>query len=510
MRLPIHILGLVFINIGVALGMISDNGPGNSSVLHDGLMTKEVQLNKIAQADSLYAEREFEKAAEIYASYAKGESGDEATIILKTAKAYAQAGDFNKGAKYLEGYLILNEDYRFDRAPEFRKIQHTDQFIELLKRYRTNMNAWALAFLYIGLIGFFLFAVINLNRSGDRKANLLISLLVLFYSITMVQIGLMISNYRLYFPHILFASAAFSFIYGPLVYFYLKKVCTTYIFKPLDLLHALPFLFYILYFLEYYTLSGNEKILVMINYQPVKFYTFRIILKELSLFIYGIAIIRLLRKYKKQTPGQLAEQKKWLNLVVVFYLIYVFCYLLYLIIITVPNEYLSFEKSSFTISISMAMGFPILYIGYLAYTQPLIFSGEYLLKDILKMKYKKSGLTKRYSRELMTDLMQLMEDGKLYRGSDVSLDLLSEKLNTTRHNTSQVINEHFKLNFHEFINKYRIEEAKQILEQDSHENLNVVEVGYEVGYNSKSTFFAKFKKATGMTPSEYRRTLRVV
>ena len=92
--------------------------------------------------------------------------------------------------------------------------------------------------------------------------------------------------------------------------------------------------------------------------------------------------------------------------------------------------------------------------------------------------------------------------------NDINLNYLSESLGTSRHNTSQIINEHFNLNFFELINKYRINEASEILKMDTNNNLNIIEVAYEVGFNNKVTFNKSFKKHLATTPSRYILTLR--
>ena len=96
-----------------------------------------------------------------------------------------------------------------------------------------------------------------------------------------------------------------------------------------------------------------------------------------------------------------------------------------------------------------------------------------------------------------------MKEEKLYKLNDINLEYLSEKLGTTRHNTSQVINEHFGVNFFELVNRFRINEAKNILENDLNGNLKIIDVAYEVGYNNKVTFNKAFKKETSFTPTDY-------
>ena len=90
---------------------------------------------------------------------------------------------------------------------------------------------------------------------------------------------------------------------------------------------------------------------------------------------------------------------------------------------------------------------------------------------------------------------------KIYLKNDVSLDVIAERLNTTRHNASQVINEHFGLNFFDLINKYRIQDAVEILQNDT--SRTIIDVAYQVGFNNKVTFNKSFKRFLSQTPTQY-------
>ena len=118
-------------------------------------------------------------------------------------------------------------------------------------------------------------------------------------------------------------------------------------------------------------------------------------------------------------------------------------------------------------------------------------------------KYVKSGLTESLSYELKNNLTKLFTEEKLYRKNDINLEMVAQKLNTTRHNASQIINEHFQMSFHEFVNSYRINEAKHILSDQKQKDLNIIDIAYEVGYNNKVTFNKAFKKDTQLTPTQY-------
>ena len=89
------------------------------------------------------------------------------------------------------------------------------------------------------------------------------------------------------------------------------------------------------------------------------------------------------------------------------------------------------------------------------------------------------------------------------------MEMLSERLGTSRHNTSQVINEHFQMNFFELINKYRVGEALEILRKDTNSNLSMIDIAYEVGFNNKVTFNKSFKKYAQQTPTQYLKSLSV-
>ena len=96
-----------------------------------------------------------------------------------------------------------------------------------------------------------------------------------------------------------------------------------------------------------------------------------------------------------------------------------------------------------------------------------------------------------------------MQTNKLYIQSDISLDKLATSTGISKHYLSQAINENLKMNFFEYINTLRINEAKELLLKPK-EELNVIEVAYQVGYNNKVSFNKAFKTITGVTPTEFR------
>ena len=75
-------------------------------------------------------------------------------------------------------------------------------------------------------------------------------------------------------------------------------------------------------------------------------------------------------------------------------------------------------------------------------------------------------------------------------------------LNT--YQTSYIINTCFNENFYGFVNRYRIEECKRMLESNEYNNLSILGIAFEAGFNSKTAFNTTFKKLTGLSPKEYK------
>lgn len=107
--------------------------------------------------------------------------------------------------------------------------------------------------------------------------------------------------------------------------------------------------------------------------------------------------------------------------------------------------------------------------------------------------------------ELFETISNRVENGELYLDGDLSLSRLASLTGVNRHHLSEVLNKHAGKNFYEFINDYRIDFVRKRLADDSGQT--ILDIAFEAGFTSKSTFNAVFKQFTGETPSQYRRGL---
>jgi len=121
-------------------------------------------------------------------------------------------------------------------------------------------------------------------------------------------------------------------------------------------------------------------------------------------------------------------------------------------------------------------------------------------------KYKTSRLDKEMADKTKEKIKILMTTDKLYLDPDLTLKDLSSRLNLHSNHISRIINEKFEMSYNDYINMHRIEDVKEKLLNPETNTKTVLEIMYETGFYSKSVFNTAFKKFTGITPSEYRKT----
>lgn len=109
------------------------------------------------------------------------------------------------------------------------------------------------------------------------------------------------------------------------------------------------------------------------------------------------------------------------------------------------------------------------------------------------------------SSTLFKEISKLIVEDKLYLESDLSLSKLSGLIGQTNQKTSSIINQYAKRNFNDFINYYRIQDAKNILADIENQKFTISSVAFDTGFSSLSSFNSAFKKFEGKTPSMYRK-----
>ena len=360
------------------------------------------------------------------------------------------------------------------------------------------MNFWEIIFLFFALQAFLLSIVFLLKKKGDRVANRLMALYTFLFGYNILYNALYWSQdiYTANWVHITFTNMLVWVLYGPILYFYVRRVLFRSKFKLIDLIHFIPFLIVFANYSRGYFMSAEAKLDLLTQGKALEMmyfwwpYTVRIII--VLMIAYFTVIFWFI---SNRTPSY--NKSVWLKWLSASFLGYVLSFSSYFVLLALGKIKIEYD---YFIGFSM-----IAFVGmltYFAYLQPKVFEGTPFKKLVPFLKYEKTGLTSQYSEELKAKLMQLMDDEKPFLNSELRLNDLADKLNLSRHHASQVINEQFDSRFFDFINKYRIAEAQQLLQEE--DDMSVTEVLYACGFNNRVSFYKAFKKFTGLTPTDFR------
>ena len=307
-----------------------------------------------------------------------------------------------------------------------------------------------------------------------------------------------------YCPHLFFVGSSFTLLWGPLLYFYTKAMtCKAFKFGKPDMLHFLPFLAHIAYMsihFHFHSVAKKRALLSSGHAVPEVVITLYHIYLFTSLFVYTAMAFYLVWSYRikiKQTLSSLdMQQLSWLLFVLIGFLakgIFDLWFSLEMIFSKV------FMQEPFIASRIILFLFINLLI-YKAMKQPQLFAGIPSKNESRKLSLSKS-LAAQYAQKL-TDYM---EKEKPFFNPDITIEDLGELVSIPPRSLSEVINNEFGKNFYDFINGYRIKESQRLLSESKAHKKTVLEVLYDVGFNSKSAFNSSFKKHTGMTPLEFRK-----
>ena len=106
------------------------------------------------------------------------------------------------------------------------------------------------------------------------------------------------------------------------------------------------------------------------------------------------------------------------------------------------------------------------------------------------------------------NLLDLLKKEQVFLDHSISLEKVSELVDTNRYAVSQVINQKFGKSFYELINDHRITYATKVMKQQANRNpgpskLKIIDLVYDSGFNNKVSFYKAFKKRKGVTPKVY-------
>lgn len=350
------------------------------------------------------------------------------------------------------------------------------------------------------LLAFFLFTVKSKNKIGN-----------IFLSLYLIIKAVDFSSY-FYYKFIdlpneleLLRRDIGSFLGMPILYlFVLSIIYSDFKIKRAYLIHLSPFLLITIIQLPLFYLADiDTQNQFADGYLYDSIGVFSTTLAHLQKLLYICLIFYLLYKYKKILLENYSISNdynhKWLMQMTIFISV--------LFVIAIIKNTQKYGNSnayllSFRLSVTFGMLMFTCWLVLKALYAPKIFTG-------VNSKLKLNRNNKTSQKHINLSKLKLAEKLNLYMvehqpflNPDFTIQQLAHETEIDTREISSIINHHLNQNFYEFVNQYRIEEAKKVLLKNR--DLTILEVLYSVGFNSKSTFNTQFKKTTQHTPTEYR------
>lgn len=343
--------------------------------------------------------------------------------------------------------------------------------------------------------------IVALSKKYRSKANFFLVLLILCFALNNIQ-------YYIYDTQVLNEYDFFRSIYIPLAilcpvfyYLYVKTFLTDQKLSISDKLLFLPFCLFLIICFYYKTLIlfSKNPIFAFENLIEVE------IIQEVSASIFSLLLLTrsyfMILKFKDNNQNFQMQKSSldWLKIttVILIVLCLIWAFAIY--------DDLQQKNSTAFYLVWISLSFTIYWLGHIGIYKYGIRNEQQNLR-----KFSKTNpiiVSVPSESEHILGFKNYIVDQKNYLNSELTLDLVAENLNISKTYLSKMINKELKMGYSDFINSLRVEEAKMYMKNSEFENYTLVAIGLEAGFNSKSAFNNAFKKHTGLTPSEFKKSI---
>ncbi|GAA4238907.1 hypothetical protein GCM10022291_31170 [Postechiella marina] len=359
--------------------------------------------------------------------------------------------------------------------------------------------------LFIGLFfGVFLFSKHNKNKLSNKIFG---AFLILCATDNIFLSKLLHTNFEGLSRFIAFG----VFLQLPVFYLYVLSVCySDFKLKPKHLLHAIPFVIVnILMASTIFGINPDSKVLLLSGLTNDFKNAFIHVFVHIQVVSYLVAVFVVLRRAKKIYLENYANASiafyTWLfQLTIVISILHSFA------ILKNIYKFSDYDTFYYWTRILLVLTELIIFCWYVlkALNTPELFKSVDSKLKLASNLVLNDAVTKE-NKAVNTDveaLQHYMTTKEPFLDSSLTMQDLANQINSNPRDTSVLINHTIGKHFFDFVNEYRIEKAMRILENPAKNKQTVLEILYEVGFNSKSSFNTAFKKHTGSTPTAYRKS----
>lgn len=298
------------------------------------------------------------------------------------------------------------------------------------------------------------------------------------------------------------------FIGAPLIYIYLKFLFfkqTNFIKK--NSIHFIPFTLYLIG----YTIPRLINILNepdIFNHIPIINQSINLALvKDLYFMVYCFLSLKLFYRIKKNMKHHYStineKDFSWLEI----FLLSISTVISVDLIITLLEIFFGYNVTWDGFITITFLIIAMFILGYNGLKQSTIFLPYFLLEKQTEKRSHKILKVIESSETLKMKIENTLKTEKDYLNPDLTLRVLSEKISLSERKLSAFLNNEMQISFYNFINSFRIEEAKKRLLSSDYKKYTIEGIGHSCGFKSRSSFFKIFKKETGVSPSKYKQTL---
>ncbi len=376
-----------------------------------------------------------------------------------------------------------------------------------------NINDLALVFTVLFAVFFSILSLIIDNK--PRVSNYYLAAFLLAFSMyhlnTLLVFGQYVRDWALsYNPDLLLTFLVGYWLVGPLLYFYTRSLTAgQQQLKLLDNLHFLPAALYILYlYFVYYRLADQIQIDLITSYtiQSSNHFTAVLFLQCMAVSIYATLCITRINQFRTLLTDQFssieARDLRWLQILLYGFLVtFIFRQIAIFVVYSAD-----IPKAANIIGI--VLNYIDLTICIFLVTFYLKQNTKFIIESISDIQPQSEP--KIDSGEDQTEMEKIetqMLAKKPFLDPELTLQQLSDIIGLPAKVVSNTINREYKQNFYEFVNAYRINEAKELLADQSMRRVSITDIYLRVGFNTRSVFNTFFKKHVGKTPSQFRREL---